>query len=92
VQGGLATTAGLYGMEGVYLNDVLGLAAVTCPEALVLKAVRADVETRGELTRGMSVFDTRWAASARPNVDLVVDVDLARVRQYVQKRLNDLAG
>jgi inosine-uridine nucleoside N-ribohydrolase len=92
VQGGLATTAGLYGIEGVYLNDVLGLAAVTCPQALTLKPVHADVETRGELTRGMSVFDTRWAVSARPNIDLVVDVDLPQVRQYVQRRLDALGG
>ena len=92
VQGGLSPTAGLYGIEGVYLDAVLGLAAITCPQALTLKPVPADVETRGELTRGMSVFDTRWAASARPNLDLVVDVDLPRVRQYIQQRLEALGG
>jgi inosine-uridine nucleoside N-ribohydrolase len=92
IQGGLSTTAGLFGIEGVYLSAVLGVAAVACPQALTLKPVPADVETRGDLTRGMSVFDTRWAASTRPNVDLVVDVDLARVWQYVQQRLDALGG
>jgi inosine-uridine nucleoside N-ribohydrolase len=91
VQGGLAATAGLCGIEGVYLCDVLGLAAVTCPTALTLKAVPVDVETRGQLTRGMSVFDTRWATRARPNVDLVMEVDLNQVRQYMQARLDALA-
>ncbi len=88
VQGGLASTAGLYGIEGVYLDAVLGLAPLVSPAALTTRSVAVDVETRGELTRGMSVFDTRWATGARPNVDLVTEVDLPVVRQYIQQRLD----
>ena len=47
----------------------------------------ADVETRGELTRGMSVFDTRWVCKARPNLDLVVGVDDQAVRKYIETTL-----
>jgi inosine-uridine nucleoside N-ribohydrolase len=45
------------------------------------------VEVRGELTRGMSVFDMRWGCQARPNVDLVTAVDVAAVREYIAATL-----
>jgi inosine-uridine nucleoside N-ribohydrolase len=84
---GLAPTAGLYGIEGVYLNDVVGLAALARPGTVSTRPVAADVETRGELTRGMSVFDRRWNAPVKPNVDLAVEVDVPSVRGYVQRIL-----
>jgi inosine-uridine nucleoside N-ribohydrolase len=87
IPAGIAPTAGHYGVEGVYLNAVVGLAALTCPTAFTVRPVPANVETRGELTRGMSVFDVRWATPARPNIDLVTEVDLAMVRQYVSQTM-----
>jgi inosine-uridine nucleoside N-ribohydrolase len=79
----IAPTASLYGVEGVYLNDVLGLLALTHPGAVSTRALSADVETRGELTRGMSVFDTGWSSKAKPNVDLAIGVDLRAARDYI---------
>src|SRR5262249_47037302 len=84
---GIGATANLYGVEGFHLKDVLGLAALTLPAALTTRPMVVDVETRGELTRGMSVFDTRWTSKARPNVDLVVGVDAQAVRAYIQATL-----
>jgi inosine-uridine nucleoside N-ribohydrolase len=84
----IAPTASLYGVEGLYLQDVLGVVAVARPAALTTRPVAADVETRGELTRGMSVFDVRWSSTAKPNVDLATGVDLAVVRQYIQQTLS----
>jgi inosine-uridine nucleoside N-ribohydrolase len=46
-----------------------------------------DVETRGELTRGMSVVDVRWGSTAKPNVDLAVGVDVEAVRRYIGRIL-----
>jgi inosine-uridine nucleoside N-ribohydrolase len=83
----IAPTAGLYGIEGVYLDAVLGLVALARPAAITTKAMPADVETRGELTRGMSIFDARWSAQGRPNIDLGVAVDVTAARQYVQQLL-----
>src|SRR5262249_47420202 len=85
----LAPTATQYGVEGVYLNDVVGLLAVARPAAITPKAVAADVEVQGEMTRGMSVFDTRWGTTARPNIDLVTNVDVAEARKYVQQILSE---
>jgi inosine-uridine nucleoside N-ribohydrolase len=83
----IAPTASLYGIEGVYLNDVIGLVALTVPGAFSTRRIHVDVETRGELTRGMSVFDTRWSSPGKPNIDLGVGVDLQAVRQYIQRTL-----
>jgi inosine-uridine nucleoside N-ribohydrolase len=85
---GIAPTASLYGVEGMYLPDILGPVALTHRGAVSTRAVAVDVETRGELTRGMSVIDVRWSTSARPNVELAVGVDLQAVRQYVQRTLS----
>jgi inosine-uridine nucleoside N-ribohydrolase len=85
----LAPTAGLYGIEGVYLDAVLGVVALARPGAVTTRTIAADVETRGELTRGMSVFDTRWATTERPNIDLAVGVDVTAARQYIQQTLGE---
>ncbi len=83
----IGTTASLYGIEGFHLKDVLGVVALSLPAALSLRPSVVDVEVRGELTRGMSVFDMRWTCKARPNVDLVTAVDVAAVRQYITDTL-----
>jgi inosine-uridine nucleoside N-ribohydrolase len=80
---GISATAGLYGTEGFYLQDVLGVVAAARPEALTTRAMCADVETRGDLTRGMSVFDTRWGIGGKPNVELATAVDTTAVRKYI---------
>jgi inosine-uridine nucleoside N-ribohydrolase len=83
----IAPTASLYGVEGVYLQDVLGVAALTRRGAVSTRGVAADVETRGELTRGMCVVDVRWSTTAKPNVELAAGVDMQAVRQYVLQTL-----
>ncbi|MFO0843354.1 MAG: nucleoside hydrolase [Gemmataceae bacterium] len=85
----LAPTAGLYGIEGAYLADALAVAYLSRPTAFTLKAVAADVETRGELTRGMTVIDTRWSSPARPNIDLATALDVSALRHYFHQVLAD---
>ncbi len=83
----LAPTAGIYGIEGAYLPDALAVAFMARPTAFTLKPVACDVETRGDLTRGVSVFDTRWSTQARPNVDLATALEVSPVRQYIHQVL-----
>jgi inosine-uridine nucleoside N-ribohydrolase len=85
---GIRATAGLYGIEGFHLKDVLGIAAVALPGAVSVKPMAVDVETRGELTRGMSVVDSRSGGTARPNVDLAIGADVEAVRRYVERILS----
>lgn len=83
----IAATSNLYGIEGFHLKDVLGVVAVALPEALRTKHMRVDVETRGELTRGMSVFDERTWEPGMGNVDLAMEVDRLAVRGYIERVL-----
>jgi inosine-uridine nucleoside N-ribohydrolase len=84
---GIAPTASLYGVEGVYLQDVFGVVAVAQPAAFTTRPIAVDVETRGEQTRGMSVFDVRWSSTAKPNAEVATAVDVPAIRQYINSTL-----
>ena len=65
-----------------------------CPTTLMVRGRLAslrptfvDVETRGELTRGMSVIDARPSPGGVPNVDLAVGIDVVAVRDYIGRIL-----
>ncbi len=82
---GIAATSHLYGIEGFHLKDVLGVVAVAQPDSMHPKLMHVDVETHGELTRGMSVFDRRSWENATPNVNVVLEVDADDVRSYIRR-------
>jgi inosine-uridine nucleoside N-ribohydrolase len=84
---GIRATSSLYGIEGFHLKDVSGIAALALPGGVSTRAVAVDVEIRGELTRGMSVIDTRWGKSAWTNVELAVGVDVEAARKYIDRIL-----
>jgi len=84
---GIAATSNLYGIEGFHLKDVLGVIAVAMPSAIQTKHMTVDVETRGELTRGMTVFDERHWLHKPTNVELATDVDGKAVRDYISRIL-----
>lgn len=84
---GIGATSSQYGIEGFHLKDVAGVAALALPGALSTRPSVVDVETRGELTRGMCVVDTRWVCRERPNVDLAVGIDVGAVRKYIEQTL-----
>jgi inosine-uridine nucleoside N-ribohydrolase len=84
---GIAATSNLYGIEGFHLKDVLGVVAVAEPGLLQTRHLRVDVETRGELTRGMTVFDQRQWEHPKPNVDVAMEVDTDGVRKYMRRIL-----
>jgi len=88
---GIRMSSNLYGIEGFNLKDVLGIVALSLDSVLTTKPMRVEVETRGELTRGMSVVDARREQNEPPNVDLAVGVDVGPVREYVQRVLSRTA-
>jgi inosine-uridine nucleoside N-ribohydrolase len=83
---GVHATAQACGIEGIMLRDVLGVAAVALPTAIRAKPATVDVETQGEITRGMMVVDQR-PRRGDPNLDVAYEVDLAAVRDYMWKVL-----
>jgi inosine-uridine nucleoside N-ribohydrolase len=88
---GIGANSNLFGVEGFHLKDVLGVVAVALPGALTTRPLAVDVETRGELTRGMSVVDLRTGRSPAPNVELATGVDTAAVHQYMDRVLRQSA-
>jgi inosine-uridine nucleoside N-ribohydrolase len=84
---GIRKTSHLYGVEGFHLKDVVGVAAVAVPGVLTTKPMVVDVETRGELTRGMMVVDARPVHKKVANVELAVGVELPPIREYMQRIL-----
>jgi inosine-uridine nucleoside N-ribohydrolase len=88
---GIRMTSNLYGIEGFHLKDVLGVIAVSSPNVLTTKALPVDVETRGELTRGMSVVDARPDQNAKANVDLAVGLEVPAVGEYIHRILTRTA-
>jgi inosine-uridine nucleoside N-ribohydrolase len=83
----IGATSNLYGIEGFHLKDVLGVVAASHPAMVSTRPMSVDVETRGELTRGMTVVDARPQTRAKPNVDLAVGVDVTAVRDYIDQTL-----
>ena len=88
---GIRMTSSLYGIEGFHLKDVVGVVAVTMTRLLTTKPMLVDIETRGELTRGMSVVDGRPWVKDKPNVDLAVQLETGPVREYIHRVLGPAA-
>lgn len=84
---GIRASSNLYGIEGFHLKDVLGVAAVALPGCVTAESRVADVETRGELTRGMLVVDARKQPVGLPNVQIGVEAAIGEVRQYIDRVL-----
>jgi purine nucleosidase len=77
------------GQEHINLHDVVAIVAATNPELFEMEMFGADVETDGELTTGMVVFDRRRPALRewRPNVEVALKADIAAVRDCVLRGL-----
>jgi inosine-uridine nucleoside N-ribohydrolase len=88
---GIGATSNMYGIEGFHLKDVLGVLAVAQPGVLNTRSLHVDVETRGELTRGMTVIDSRPGRREMANVELGVGVDVDAARQYIERVLQRTA-
>jgi inosine-uridine nucleoside N-ribohydrolase len=72
------------GLVGAAVHDPLAVLALTHPELFVRRPRNVRVETRGELTRGMTVIDQRTITARPPaNCDMLVEVDAAAAWEVV---------
>lgn len=76
------------GIKGCYLHDALAVAAAVQPSLFKTRRLFVDVETQGELTRGMTVADLRYRSQARPNMDVVMEVDAEAFLKFLIQRLS----
>jgi inosine-uridine nucleoside N-ribohydrolase len=77
----------LLGQESIHLHDAVAMVAVTDPDLFEFVEMAADVETRGELTLGATVFDRRANPEWRPNMDVAVGIDEQRVYDCIVRAL-----
>lgn len=84
---GIRASSHLHGIEGFHLKDVIGVAALALPGCLSTEPHPVDVETRGELTRGMLVVDARPQPVGPPNAQVATGAAIGEVRQYIDRIL-----
>jgi purine nucleosidase len=76
------------GYAGCHLHDPLAIAAVVWPELFSFREAFVEVETAGEVTRGMTVADLRERRDPpAPNCAFAEAVEVEQVRTRVLERL-----
>ncbi|MFK7817176.1 MAG: nucleoside hydrolase [Planctomycetaceae bacterium] len=70
------------GIEGIRLNAIAALASISGPDLFESRPMSVDVETTGELTRGMTVFDQRGVQSWQSNIDVLTGIDYLGIADY----------
>lgn len=71
------------GWIGGQVFDVCAVAAVIEPAILETRAMRVDIELRGQFTYGRTVADISGHHGQTPNVDVGVGIDHERLRQIL---------
>lgn len=72
--------------ESILLNDAVGLVAALHDDLIKTEDLAGDIETAGELTRGMTIFDRRDTREWRTNMEVGTEIDVEKTQQ----RLTDL--
>lgn len=75
------------GREGIVLHDAVALVAALNAELFTTEDMAGDVETRGELTLGATVFDRRPHPEWRLNMEVAREIDAAAVRDCIVRGL-----
>jgi len=75
--------------NGFSLHDPMAVTYVIDPTMFRTEKCRVEVETQGELTRGMTVVDRRryHRANDNPNADIIVEVDAERFHRLIMERV-----
>jgi purine nucleosidase len=80
------------GFYGAFIHDPLVVACALDPALVASEPLYVDVETRGELTTGMTVTDRRHLTGKAPNVDVASSVDVATFLERLIERVGGLAA
>ena len=80
------------GFYGAFIHDPLALAATLDRGLVTTEALYVDVETRGEITSGMTVADRRRLTGRAPNLDVAVTADVATFVDRLVERIGGLAA
>ncbi len=71
------------GLDAAPMHDPCAVLAVTHPELFAFGTRHVDVETSGDLTRGMTVADERPGTDATPNCEVAYSIDAAPALELI---------
>jgi inosine-uridine nucleoside N-ribohydrolase len=77
------------GLESIRLPDTVGICAVLHPELFHTDELAGDVETGGEITTGVTIFDRRPVSPHRADIEVALEVDAAGVTDCLVRCLAD---
>ena len=77
----------LTSVERRAVEEAVALAAVVHPEWFQTEELPGDVETRGEITLGATIFDRRPNAPRQADLEVAVGVDASLVADYILRGL-----
>ena len=80
------------GFYGAFIHDPLAVAAALDRSLVTTEAWYVDVETRGELTTGMTVADRRRLTGVAPNLDVAVTANVPEFLDRLVERVGGLAA
>lgn len=80
------------GFYGAHIHDPLAVAATLDRALVTTTAAFVDVETRGEITTGMTVADTRKLTGRTPNLDVATGADVPTFLDRLIERIGGLAA
>jgi purine nucleosidase len=75
------------GRESIYLHGAVALLAIVQPELFETVEMAGDVETRGDLTAGATVFDRRAAPLWLHNMEVAREIDAAAAKDCIVRGL-----
>jgi len=80
------------GFYGAFIHDPLAVAAALDRNLVTTEALYVDVETRGEITTGMTVADRRRLTGHPPNLDVAVSANVPLFLDRLVERVGGLAA
>ena len=80
------------GFYGAFIHDPLAVAAALDRSLVTTEALYVDVETRGEITAGMTVADRRRLTGRPPNLDVAVSANVVEFLDRLIERVGALAA
>ena len=80
------------GVPGFHVHDAGPLAYLFHPETLLLRRAKVRVETKGQWTRGQTMFDERHGAKAEANSWVALQVDAANLLAILSEDFKLLCG
>ncbi len=78
----------ILGQEGIRLHAAVALLTILQPELFRTVEMAGDVETRGDLTKGATVFDRRANKLWRPNMEVVTEIDAAAATDCIVRGMS----